>query len=405
MRIASSDIRLSMFHQVEERHVRKESLVEGVSSRADAWEPSLLVDGTMIVREEEQARAFEEGTSLLDRFWEGNVPEGAQRIRAEGPEAAGVPAVGGLDDLARAIEQATAVTQAPGAREGLISDEFEPSPEDKAKIDLIVATIEGLTGKKIRLMDPKELAAQRVEPPATPEEMPPDDVAVDEGAGGAWGLRYLYQESHYEGETTHFQAEGRVRTSEGQEIAVDVALSLSREFMTQETVSLFEGAAVKDPLVINFEGTAAELTQRRFEFDIDSDGSADQIHFVKPNSGFVALDANADGAITDGSELFGPRTGDGFAELAEHDADGNNWIDENDPIYDGLRIWSKDGTGNDQLVALGARGIGAIYLGHATTPFEMRGQSNELQGVVRSSSVYLAESGSSGTVQQIDLVV
>ncbi len=256
-----------------------------------------------------------------------------------------------------------------------------------------MAAIEGLTGKKIRLTEPKELAAQQAEPPATPEEVPPDDVATGEGTGGEWGLRYLYQESHYEGETTHFQAEGRVRTSEGQEIAVDVALSMSREFLTQETVSLFEGAAVKDPLVINFEGTAAELTQRSFEFDID--GAADQIRFVKPNSGFVALDANADGAITDGSELFGPRTGDGFAELAEHDADGNNWIDENDPVYDGLRIWSKDGTGNDQLVALGARDIGAIYLGHATTPFEMRGQSNELQGVVRSSR----------TVQQIDLVV
>jgi hypothetical protein len=31
--------------------------------------------------------------------------------------------------------------------------------------------------------------------------------------------------------------------------------------------------------------------------------------------------------------LFGPQTGNGFAELAEYDEDKNNWIDENDSIY------------------------------------------------------------------------
>ena len=131
MRIASLDIRLSTHHQVEERYVRKESLVEGVSSRADAWEPSLLADGTMIVREEEQVRAFEEGTSLLDRFREGNVPEGPQGIRAEGPGATGVPAVGGLDDLARAIEQATGVTRPQ--KPGRVSFRTSSSPARRTK--------------------------------------------------------------------------------------------------------------------------------------------------------------------------------------------------------------------------------------------------------------------------------
>ena len=40
-------------------------------------------------------------------------------------------------------------------------------------------------------------------------------------------------------------------------------------------------------------------------------------------SGYLALDKNGDGTINDGSELFGTRNGDGFADLAQYDEDGN----------------------------------------------------------------------------------
>jgi hypothetical protein len=35
----------------------------------------------------------------------------------------------------------------------------------------------------------------------------------------------------------------------------------------------------------------------------------------------------------------------------------------------------------------------------------MKDENNQLQGIVRSSGVFLSESGSVGTVQQLDLVV
>ena len=44
----------------------------------------------------------------------------------------------------------------------------------------------------------------------------------------------------------------------------------------------------KDPLVINFGGTAAQLTDQKFAFDIDSDGAEDSISFVGGASGFLA---------------------------------------------------------------------------------------------------------------------
>ena len=43
------------------------------------------------------------------------------------------------------------------------------------------------------------------------------------------------------------------------------------------------------------------------------------------------------------------KTGNGFSELAEYDSDGNGWIDENDEVYDQLKVWVKDENGKDKL--------------------------------------------------------
>jgi len=105
------------------------------------------------------------------------------------------------------------------------------------------------------------------------------------------------------------------------------------------------------------------------------------------------------------SHRRGNFSGQGFAELSAYDQDGNQWLDENDAIYQSLRIWSKDAEGRDQLVALGERGVGAIYLGHVTTPFSLRDSENQLLGQVRDSGVFLGENGGAGTIQQVDLSV
>ena len=39
---------------------------------------------------------------------------------------------------------------------------------------------------------------------------------------------------------------------------------MSRELLREESVEVRMGAALKAPLVINFDGTAAELTQRSY---------------------------------------------------------------------------------------------------------------------------------------------
>ena len=125
-----------------------------------------------------------------------------------------------------------------------------------------------------------------------------------------------------------------------------------------------------------------------------------------------SLDKNGDGIINDGSELFGTGNGDGFADLARYDEDGNGWIDENDSIWSKLKIWCKDENGNDVLYKLSDKGVGAICLQNVSTDFTLQGDrkaqdgttnANATNAVVRKTGIFLYENGNVGTVQHVDM--
>lgn len=116
---------------------------------------------------------------------------------------------------------------------------------------------------------------------------------------------------------------------------------------------------------------------------------------------FLALDRDGSGTIDSGSELFGPATGNGFAELKSLDTDGNGWIDEGDAAYASLKLWSGADGG---LKTLDGAGVGALYVGKsAATQFDLRSGANETLGQVVSSSLYLGENGKPGAMQQVNL--
>lgn len=287
--------------------------------------------------------------------------------------------------------------------------DVELTEEQKLQKDLNMLLLqelfERLTGRKFRVIDPAALTAAQAqtEPAAVPAEGAVEPPPAAESAG--YGLIYDYHESEYEYEKTEFTAGGKINTADGREIDFAVSLTMSREFYREQNLSIRAGDALKDPLVINFAGTAAQLSERNFSFDIDSDGTEDQIAFVGPGSGFLALDKNGDGIVNNGSELFGTASGDGFLDLSGYDQDRNNWIDENDAVYDNLRIWSRSGDGTEQLVGLGQAGVGALYLGHIETLFSMKDTENDLLGQVRSTGLALLENGQAVTMQQLDLAV
>jgi len=49
-------------------------------------------------------------------------------------------------------------------------------------------------------------------------------------------------------------------------------------------------------------------------------------------------------------------------------------------------------------------GIGAIYLGHAHTEFNVNDEENTTLGQITDTGVYLHEDGRVGTIQELDLV-
>lgn len=273
-------------------------------------------------------------------------------------------------------------------------DELELTPEEKLKIRLIESLLEYISGKKVKIKIPKL--------PAKNLSQAPQQIRIQSQAG--WGLQYDYSATRVEHEQVSFQTAGQVKTADGKTINISVQLNMSRTFAEHQEIHIRAGDAVKiDPLVINFDAPAAALTERNFQFDLDSDGKLDQISFVRPGSGFLTLDHNGDGIVNNGSELFGPNSGNGFSELAAYDEDGNGWIDEADSVYQRLRIWTRDAQGNESLFALGEKGIGAIYLGYSDTQFSMRDSRNQENGQLRSTGIFIRENGSAGTIQQVDL--
>ncbi|MHB8157269.1 MAG: hypothetical protein ACYDEQ_07755 [Desulfocucumaceae bacterium] len=300
------------------------------------------------------------------------------------------------------LQQSTEATQLTMDEEGI----FDLSSKDKLKIAMLEKMLQALTGKKIkiRVLDKIKLKDQNVcLKTNTPQEAAPQAPQGPQRQG--WGLEYDLHQSYYEQEKMSFASQGIIKTADGREINFSVQLNMSREFYSRQDISLRAGDAAIDPLVINFDGRPPGLTSTKFNFDLDSDGKEDNISFVGPGSGFLALDTNGDGLINNGKELFGPSTGSGFLELAKYDDDGNGWIDESDDIFDRLRVWTKDEKGKDVLFALGQKGIGAIYLGNINSSFDMKDEANNLQGQIAQSGVYVKEDGKVGTIQKINLVI
>jgi hypothetical protein len=270
---------------------------------------------------------------------------------------------------------------------------------------LLRAMIAMLTDREVDVFDSEELGVDNPAPNLESPNQSPAAASPQQPAG--FGVEYDYHESYSEVEQTTFEANGVIRTEDGKEISFDLSLSMTRSYHEESNVSIRLGDArqKKDPLVINFGGNAAQLTSQRFKFDLDSDGQTDDINFVTGGSGFLALDRNGDGKINNGSELFGAKSGDGFAELATLDSDNNGWIDENDAAYEKLSIWTKDSTSKDQLSTLTQENVGAISLARVATPFELKDSRNHQQGEIRATGIYLREDGAAGTIQQIDLTV
>ncbi len=224
-------------------------------------------------------------------------------------------------------------------------------------------------------------------------------------SGTTWQKITAVSAMHNESEYTSFSTTGLAYTEDGRKIDFGVELSMSRSFTAKFESLTAESYIVTDPLIINIDNKFAGLSDVKFKFDLDNDGKKEDISFAGEGSGFLALDKNGNGTIDNGSELFGTASGNGFADLAAYDEDGNAWIDENDSIYSQLKVWTRDKDGNDRLIDLKEADVGAIYLGSASTEFSLKDGTNSTLGAIRRTGIYLKESGDVGTIQHVDLAM
>jgi hypothetical protein len=285
------------------------------------------------------------------------------------------------------------------------------SPKDKLAVDLIRHLYKLITGHDMVLRSAGGLQ-QALQSGGTPPTTTASSAATASASGApassGFSLDYEASATYRESESTRFAASGVIYTADGKTIDFTAEVNMSREFAETRQASLKAGDAAQpkvDPLVLNYGGHAAELTGTHFAFDLDSDGDSEQLAELGAGSALLALDKNGNGTVDNGQELFGPTRGDGFAELAQYDADGNGFLDAADPAYDKLRLWQRDGSGGASLVALGQVGIGAIYLGRTATPFQLNDAQNHNLGQVASTGLFFREDGGAGTVQQVDYTV
>lgn len=136
------------------------------------------------------------------------------------------------------------------------------------------------------------------------------------------------------------------------------------------------------PIVIDLDRGGFRLTSLEdgVAFDLDGNGDAEHTAWTVPDPGdaFLVLDRDGNGAIDDGTELFGtstpqPQTDEwnGYNALQvfdwpENGGNGDGWIDADDAVFERLRLWKDfDGDGvsrPNELFPLAQQGVRRIAL-------------------------------------------
>ena len=285
-----------------------------------------------------------------------------------------------------------------------LQERFEMVQDVKQKcLDYLLEILFGDNGKYVKDINKTD---RTTTPGEASENNPTTQLAAELGQnlGTGWSHYSFYYCA--ESETTCFDTIGTAITADGRELSFNISLEMSRSFveMSEEKID-FGQPRLCDPLVINLNTNVASVADQKFFFDINADGEKEEISMLSKDSGYLALDTNADGIINDGSELFGTRSGNGFLDLLAYDEDGNGWIDEADSIFQKLKIWTMDENGISTLLDLKEMGIGALYLGYENTEFSLKNDSHETDAVIQKTGLFLYEDGNAGTLQQLDLAI
>jgi hypothetical protein len=148
--------------------------------------------------------------------------------------------------------------------------------------------------------------------------------------------------------------------------------------LTKASVMLLSDAAhtTFTPLVLDLNGDGVRTTDAAHGvlFDAGNTGMMARTAWADSHDGLLVRDINGNGAIDHGGELFGEGTllanndqaANGFAALAQHDANQDSKIDGQDAVFKELLVWqdgNSDGVSQaDELHSLTDLGITSLNL-------------------------------------------
>lgn len=283
----------------------------------------------------------------------------------------------------------------------------QKSPVDMAKkpdaghalnIQIIQRMVKSITGQDLQLLTPQALQDQADQVTVQAPTQTPDSPADSDT-----GLVYQQSTSYFESQTITFNAQGSINTKDGQSIDFSVSLSMSRILYKETNLSLRgSDAADGSPLTVNFEGNATELTTTHFEFAFDSNGSQGQVDILKSNNNTQAPVSKPADTFDDESEPAG-QSADSIEKSASKDSKDSQLISMAKFVYQQLRVWQRHADGSQQLLALGEKSLGALYLGHLTAPLQPKAEdSNPALAEAADGNTNLPQNNQTGATQQIN---
>ncbi|TVR46357.1 MAG: VCBS repeat-containing protein [Planctomycetota bacterium] len=249
--------------------------------------------------------------------------------------------------------------------------------------------LERLFGMKARITVPRLAQPSSPEPTqtATPHQTPAT-------LSWHWDAVLSYEQEEY------LSFDASVELTNGLRASLSFSYSYAERLELRLSSMVAEEAV--DPLALNLGLGGLQVHSRDgLRIDLNGDGNLEQLPDLGPGGVWLAYDGNGNGRVDGGHELFGPASGNGFADLAALDDDGNGWIDEGDAAFANLRLWHRDGS----LSTLGAHGIQAISLSWVDTPWRLRDEAGDTAALLQRSGVYLRSDGRLGAAQQVDVLV
>lgn len=293
------------------------------------------------------------------------------------------------------------VTFAATTEQTQMDDADQTISQIDQRFSKMISLIEKMFGIKIELYDGE--AVQQSRDSANRAASAAENTAGASTRQQTLAVREYHQISEVESSSVAIQ--GRLELNDGRSLQLDFSLDMSRSRYEEYYGEVVLSGRNVDPLVVNLNGNAAQLTNQRQAFDLDADGIEEQIAFATGDSAFLAQDKNQNGTIDDGSELFGPNSGSGFSELAQYDDNQDGLIDSLDNIWQSLVLVQRDESGNEQLLSLKDVGISAFVLERTRSPFSLFNNEGERTGVIQETGLYVKEDGSVDSLQHVDLVI